>query len=50
MKDIYEIKITTDGVEYSLLARLHCLLGLNFYKLQSEKLETKRRQTDEYRT
>mgnify|MGYP006955182543 CR=1 FL=1 len=50
MKTIYQIKIAQYGVEFSLLARLHCLLGLNLNKFQSEMIQTKRRQIDEYRT
>jgi hypothetical protein len=50
MKKINQIKITKNEVECSLLARLHCLLGLNFYKFQPKIIHIKRRQIDEYRT
>jgi hypothetical protein len=50
MKKIYQIKITQYGVEYSLLARLRCLLGLILNKYRPGILQTNRRQTDEYRT
>ena len=50
MKKIYQIKLTRYEVEYFLLARLHCLLHLSLYQFQPEMLQTKRRQTYEYRT
>ena len=50
MNKIFQIKMTQYGVESSLLARLHCLLGLSLYKFQPEMLQTKRRHIDEYRT
>jgi hypothetical protein len=50
MENGYQIKTTQYEVEYSLLARLHCLLGLNLYIFQPETLHIKRRQTYEYRT
>ena len=50
MKKIFQIMMTQYGFEHSLLARLHCFLGLNSNIYQPEKLQTKRRQTDEYHT
>ena len=47
MKNTYPIKIAHFEVEYSLLARLHCLLGLNSIKFQSGIFQTARRQFDE---
>ena len=50
MKKIYQITITQYEVEYSLLARLRCLLGLNLYQFHTEWLQSKRRQNDDYHT
>lgn len=50
MNMFFQIKSTNYEVEYSLLARLHCLLGLIINNFQPEILQAIRRQTDEYRT